>query len=205
MRLPRVSIAGVMLVVAIAALDIAVARAVLMANPQAVAWAAFMPNPIVVTGGALPCIALQWAAFSVIRGRGRARAFWLGFLAFGSVITAAFLWAMLFPRIYAVARARTFVKAPGSVLFPLWMSYDRLVWDRIGRLLFDFNTSPATFVATAARVVFQALVWSTPQLLVALIGGLIAWWLFGVRRAGPRTESLDAAGPSWQPSSYSGH
>ena len=166
----RSSIAGVMAIVAVVALDIAVARAVFASNTQ------------LLIGGALPCVALQWAAFSLFRSRGRARAFWLGFMVGGSMITASFIWAMLFPEVLGVTRTGAVVKTPGSSLYAVWAGYGRFIGDRIGPIPNPFGVVP---------IVFRAILWSVPQVTIALVGGFMAWGIFSMGGVSPRAESFE--------------
>src|SRR5947209_18664618 len=71
MRLPRFSIGRLMIVVGLIALNLSAVRAFVSIEP----W--------LLIGVAPAGLALQLAAFRLIRSRGRARAFWAGFLAAG--------------------------------------------------------------------------------------------------------------------------
>ena len=181
MKLPRHSIRWVMVVVAVVAFNIAVARVAVASNPE------------ILIGGALPCIALQWAAISLLRRRGRARAFWVGFTILGSLITASFVWAMLFPEVLGITRDGALVKTPGSPLHPIWMRYGQLVGERIGPMLFDFGAKPEPY--GMAMLAFRGLLWSLPQFLLASVGGLIAWGAAGAVGSRPRPGGLGGPPP----------
>ena len=115
--------------------------------------------------------ALQFGVFQAVRGRGRARGFWVGFVAFGFATMLSFVWSAAFrestPSLLWIAYTKHANRFLNSVSH-VWDFYNRT---RIHPVL----------VATLA------LVWSVPQLVIALVGGLVARSLSGrpgVGRAG---------------------
>ncbi len=163
MRSRPLSIAGWMGFVALAAFDIALGRFVAAANIQ------------LFLGAVVPFVILQGAVYRWCFRQGRARAFWLGFMVCGSLITASFVWAMLFPEVNGITRAGAIVKTPGSPMYSIWMRYGSL-GDRIAPLFVDLETDdPEPFKGPIA--VSTVLLWTLPQLLIALAGGLLAWGL----------------------------
>jgi hypothetical protein len=184
MKLSHCSIAGLMGFIAVAALDIALARF------------AFAANSELLVGAALPLIVLQWAAFSWRRGRGRARAFWLGFLVCGSLITASFVWAMLFPEVMGITRTGALIKTPGSPLYAIWSSYTHIVGKPIVPSLIKWSGNPDSLVSVIT--LFRMLLWSLPQLVVPLLGGVIAGRLHQWNETGARRPGSQHAGLSTQ-------
>lgn len=171
MRPPRSSIAAMMAAIAVVALDIAVALAVFASNTE------------LVIGGTLPCVALQCVVFRLLRRPGRVRAFLLGFAVCGSLITGSFLWAMLWPEVHGITRTGALVRMPDSPLYAMWMIYARLAGDWLCALLIDFSADPDPL--GVGLIAFRAFLWSIPQIVIALVGGVIAWRIFGVRADSP--------------------
>jgi hypothetical protein len=165
---PRTSIAMLMVFVVLAALNFLVAR--LLLDFDAEILAAIAP------GG----LTLQLALVQVIRRRHALRAFWAGFIA-GLIVTAALCaWGMARDR-RTISRfdpslgKRVVVSpSPGAPLWPWWPSYRRLAYQTIvsfpgGRALLD------RYDLTAFSVL--AVVFFLPQLLVALVAGLLALFI----------------------------
>jgi hypothetical protein len=147
---------------------------VVVALNGAIARALFAYDEEILIGIALPGLALQWAIFSLLRRRLSNRAFWISFSAFGSMAMTSFVWGRFLqselialaypgqpPRLVYVTRVTAF-----------WMDYGSYAGHLLEPWLgsFQFFADPQGFAA----VVIQALVWSLPQLLVALVGGLCA-------------------------------
>jgi hypothetical protein len=84
MRRPRFSIGRLMIVVGLIALNLSAG------------WALLAIEPWLLIGVAPAGLELQWAAFRMIGSRGRARAFWAGFLAAGTLAAWSLVGAMLF-------------------------------------------------------------------------------------------------------------
>src|SRR5262249_16796812 len=89
MTLLRISLRTLMVVVVLTAVDLTVVRAF---------WGSkynVLPG-IVGTG-----LALNAGLFCLLRARGRARAFWVGFLVAGLLTGASFAWALCYPKVSA--------------------------------------------------------------------------------------------------------
>jgi hypothetical protein len=174
----QVSIAGVMTIVAVVALNAAIARAL------------FAYDEETLIGIALPSLALQWAVFSLVRRRLSNRAFWISFAAFGSMAMASFVLGRVLPNeLIAVAypgQPSQLVNV--SRVSAFWLGYGSYAGHLLEPWLgsFQFVADPKGFAA----VVIRALVWSVPQLLVALVGGLCALVIgparFGILGQSPR-------------------
>ena len=157
----QVSIAGVMVVVLIVALNAAVARAL------------FAYNAEILIGIALTGLTLQGAVFRLARRRSN-RVFWVSFAAFGSLAMASFIWGMTLPReLVAVAYPGQSPRLVNvSQVSALWLGYGRSA----AVVLEPWLGHSQRFADPqgVAAVLVRSLVWSTPQLLVALVGGFCA-------------------------------
>ncbi|QEH38782.1 hypothetical protein OJF2_73900 [Aquisphaera giovannonii] len=169
----RFSIAAGMVVVLIVAANLTVATAL------------FAHNAEIFVGMAPTLIALQAVAFRLLRRRSNP-AFWLGFLAFGSLAMASFAWGMTLPReLVAVAYPGQSPRLVNvSKASSLWLSYGSSAGDVLERWL--GSSRQLVDPEGPAGVLVRSLVWSAPQLLFALAGGLCAMGLarLGVSRLG---------------------
>jgi hypothetical protein len=133
--------------------------ATLMAVVAAVAVTAgivrvFTPiNPNYPAAIAPMAFALQLGSIGLIRTHGRARAFWVGFVAAGSLALLSLLFGLAFH---------------GSTLNRLWYFY----FEFTGIPLFEWF--PQVFMREAIRVPATAAILLVPQLFAALFGGLLA-------------------------------
>jgi hypothetical protein len=158
---PRTSIAALMTVVAVVALNGGVAR-LLIGLEDGDYW--------LVASAPIACT-LQFGIVRLIRRRGLARAFWGGFVSAGSAALASLLWALAFE---------------GSALNGVWTRYVRA----FEGLLMKYLSSQSFGVrAEVAEVVCAGLILFAPQFLIALAGGLlargIARWRLGPMPAAP--------------------
>ncbi len=144
MKMPRLSIAKLMGLVVVVAVDL-------------VAWRALFPY-IEHLGFvlALSGIALQVGLLGLIQGRGRNRMFWAGFLASGTLALMTYVWEE------SVPNNRTMIGSP-------WLTYMVAV-DRYLPAL-SLRSSPRGWSAT--QVATNTVVLFLPQLLIALAGGLL--------------------------------
>jgi hypothetical protein len=162
-KLPKISIAKLMLLVAIIAANLAVGRVL-------GAYHLVLPVAIALTG-----LALQAGALALFRSRGRRRAFLVGFLVFGSVAMISVIWALVFtPNVDITQDPSTgkmiTIEIPGSRMWTIWSSYVEFVDACLaGRL--QINLDPLGILV--------AVIWSLPQLLIALTGGLFAVLIAG--------------------------
>lgn len=140
----RVSLATLMAVVLVAAINLAAGRA-------------FLPRlgPMGWVIG-LSGLALQIGLFGLIRKRGQDRVFWAGFVAAGSLALMTFVWEE------SVPNNKTPFGSP-------WLTYMLLI-DNIMPSL-SFRTPPGGWPAT--RLAVNAVVLVLPQLFIALAGGLL--------------------------------
>ncbi len=186
MRLPRISIGRLMIVVGLIALNLSAARALLAIE----AW--------LLVGVAPAGLALQFAAFRLIRSRGRARMFWAGFLAAGVLAAWSLVGAMLFRTsvnvgINLTTGQRITLTTPGyraaDLAWVAWKGYVELVENGLARLP---TTAGILTGGDASTAVVGGLVAFLPQFLIALAGGLLAWSLAGARWARHRREASAA-------------
>jgi len=192
-----------MAVVAIVALNAAVARAL------------FAYDPETLIGITLTGLALQGAVLRLVGRRHSNRAFWISFAVLGSLAMASFVWGRILPtELIAVAYPG---KPPRLVnvsrVSALWLGYGRYVGECIEPWLVKvpIATGPDGIVA----VVVRAVVWSLPQLLVALVGGLVAWGIskmvksrLGLLRESPRGAAAQrgaVAESARRPTSFADH
>jgi hypothetical protein len=162
MKPPRLSIAKVMAVVAIFAINMAALRYLHSYDED------------LDQGIALAGFALQFGVFQSIRNCGRVRTFWLGFVALDSAAMISFAWCVTYHN---------------STMFLLWSEYTRYankyanstthIWDFYNRTQIE----PVCVIA-------QAVIWSVPQLIIAFFGGLTARSIITPTRL-PVTPRLD--------------
>lgn len=178
MKPPRFSVAKLMAVVSLVAVNLAAARAL-------ISYDLFL-----LTGIALPLLTLQVGLHRVICRRGRVRPFWAGFIACGLGAIMSFYWALAFPngvgRYVDPGTGRVVeLIPPGSLAWTLWSYYDEFVKSCIERLP-DALQIDLDGVDVVSEVM-SSLIWSLPQLLLALAGGLLV--ALAVRRPG-KTSAL---------------
>jgi hypothetical protein len=150
-KLPRLSIGNLMVIVVAAAINLAIGRFL----------GAYIP--IMLTAVALTALVFQAASVALVRCRGRTRAFWAGFLAFGLMAMLTVIWAIVFAPKMGIAldpaTGETIdVKIPGSLKWYLWASYIKFVEMFLANQL-QLSVDPMS--APALRI------WSLPQLLIA--------------------------------------
>ena len=176
MKLAPFSIAKLMVVVVAVAINLAIVRLLAAYSPV-------LPVAVAWTG-----LALQAGGLAVILGRGRARAFSVGFITFGAIALATVIWAMVFATNTGIAYdpstgKTTTITIPGSPLWTLWSNYFEFVGSFLVEKL-QVNIDPEGFLA--------AVIWALPQLLIALAGGAIALLLVGRRHTRTRRASGDS-------------
>jgi hypothetical protein len=172
----RITIAKTMVIVAIVALNAAIARALWDRNPE------------VLIGVAITGLAVEWAFFCFMRGHHRSRAFWLGFALLGSVALGSFVVGMSVPRevvgTAVVAGKIRYLNV--SSLSALWMRYATLVSDHLETWLPRFGIG--TDLGPVAVISIKAVIWSLPQLFLAIVGGSAVWLLSRMIRIYSRTN-----------------
>jgi hypothetical protein len=162
---PRISIAMLMAFVVLAALNFTVARLLFDFEPE------------ILAAIALSGLTLQLALFQVIRRRHALQAFWAGFIAGLTLMAGLCAWGMFHDRKItsrfdpSLGKRVVISPSPGAPMWPGWPSYRRFAYQTIvsfpgGRDLMD------RYDLTALSVF--AVVMFPPQLLVALVTGLMA-------------------------------
>jgi hypothetical protein len=184
-KLPRLSVAKLMAVVALVDINLAAGRVLCSYDP------------ILLTGLALPWLTLQVGLYRVNRRRGRVRMFWAGFIACGLGAMLSFYWATDFlkgvGRYVEPGTGKVITQvSPGSPMSVVWSRYDEFVNSCLEHLpaalqidLDDEGVVPA---------VTLALVWSLPQLFIAFAAGLLAYSV--VRRFGKTSDDNATQSPS---------
>jgi hypothetical protein len=169
MKVPRPSIAEIMTVVGIVALNLAAARA-------------FSDDYHELLCGVAPmAVTLQIGLLSLIRSRGRLRAFETGYAAFGSLAMASFVGAVFFCPSDSVtidpktgqAVVRTL---PGAPIWVLWNRYGRLVFKTLESLPncdFIVGDGGDSHGNDGVPLGTKALIFSLPQMVFAVAGGLL--------------------------------
>jgi hypothetical protein len=121
-------------------------------------------------GGILIFSALQAGLWCLVHGKGRPRRFWLGFEVSGiAAVLALFSCELL----------------PGSPPARLATSYT----DIAARLAFTLSPPPLADRLDEHWELYLAVVYFVPELVAALLGGMIAARLYGKRRTLARTSS----------------
>lgn len=144
MNWPRPSIARLMTIVGVIALNIAALRFLLYSRME-------------LAFGILPiAIALQIGLFQAIHSHGRSRVFWTGFCIAGTAAAASFIWAATFENSWLANRWNPYTFAANRFLHTYLP----------GLGLSMFSPNKLIIIATLA------IIWFTPQLAAALIGGL---------------------------------
>ncbi len=181
MKPPRLSIAKLMVVVVIVAINFGAARIL------------FSYNTEMLIGVALSGIVLQLGLYQLLRSRGRGRAFWAGFITCGLMATMSFVWAILFPEVIGIDfdnnGSMATVRTPGSPLYTAWFGYAEFVSDHIiGPILESHSMNSRinfdSYLGGALLVSIRVVVRFVPQLLIALVGGLLTSLI--VRRWGKK-------------------
>jgi membrane protein YqaA with SNARE-associated domain len=173
MRVPRLSISNLMIAAGVIAVNFAAARALLSIHRLA------------FVGAVLIGLALQVGLFRLIRSRGHARNFWIGFVAAGSLALMCFVWAMLTPptgmRQTNPSDRVTYYHTPGSAMWRLWCDYNNFAATNLVPLPGSYRfLGMATGNMPTATL---AVIGFAPQVLIAALGGLLTWALgFAIER-----------------------
>jgi hypothetical protein len=174
MKLPRFSIAELMTVVGIVALDVAASRALLEDNG--------------LLGGVAPMgLTLGIGAYWLIRCRGRVPSFWAGFLAFGAMAMMSFLGAALSRPVDSIAidpktGQAVVTTIPGSTIWSLWAGYGRFVFKALEGLTdseWIIGDGGDPHGHDGIPFITKAFILSLPQLVFAVAGGVVARLLVG--------------------------
>jgi len=188
-KTPRLSIASLMVLVLIVAANLGAARVL------------FSYNEEMLIGIAPSAIAFQIALIVMLRGQGGRRAFWCGFLVCGLLATATFVWAMSFPEVIGISfrnGSMTLYKTPGSPLYTIWHGYTDFVVKRLVEpIILDPRINPGANRDSLVGGLFiggiRSVIWSLPQLLLAVIGGFAAVLTVGWRNRASAGRSHVAA------------
>lgn len=158
MRVTRFSVSRLMVLVGIIALNLAAARGLAASSEDLMV-------------GVIPTVlVLQVALFCLIRTRGRRRAFWVGFLMAGLLAVLSLVGANQFSGSLALA---TDAVTGGTriVVYDAYFGCKQM--DAIWTAYVD--TVVQWFPNLPVYPLVDAVVLLIPQMLAALIGGLLAW------------------------------
>jgi len=135
MRLPRLHVRTVMLLVAVVAIDVTAIRAVFSKAMTFGVGLSALINTIPIA------LALNFGLLSILRSRGRAQVFWVGFLVCGSTTMMSSAWAALTP----AGSVHPTTGAPnkilhGSTMWLLWNSHFDFTVNCLKALGFDIES-----------------------------------------------------------------
>jgi hypothetical protein len=158
MRMPRVTLGRMMAAVALVGANAALLRAAVRADIQ---------MPLVVGP---PFLLLEVAAWRARRDRRPGRAFWVGYLVLGGIVTGSAIWALTHSAEYGMLPNGTYgLVRPGSVLSVAWLSGCQ--WGI--QLLMDLAALVLGRDAESVELVLAILVFYAPQIGAGIAGGLI--------------------------------
>jgi hypothetical protein len=176
MSVLRISLRTLMVIVGLAAVDLAACRA--LWNPKHTALA----------GIALTGLLLNAGLYLIVRARARPNAFWVGFLLTALLAAGSYAWAMTYPKLSAtffdIATGKTVtIHTSGAPLSDEWDSYLNFVEQLIEGLPDKWNPFLSSrFIEMLA----DASIAFAPQLIAAILGGLLFWLMTPVLRAAIR-------------------
>lgn len=134
MRMPRFTITRMIILIGVLAVNLAAGRTL------------YSERPDLLLGIAFSGVAIQFGLFLAIRGRGRKRAFWLGFVLSDAVALASFIGGELHPYFPKLGPDAPMVPgmSGGCPMYGIWHAYIDLVTERlpsleIGREIDDFD------------------------------------------------------------------
>jgi hypothetical protein len=178
MTAPRVTLSGLMLVVAFLAANLALLR-------LPVPFDLRRSIPLLI---GLPLVLLEVAAWGAWRDRRPGRGFWVGYLLAGGLMTGSLAWALLRSPVYGVRPDGTFgVVAQESGLDHFWRA-------GLPAGIEGVRSVAAGLLGVVPAPVVVALivaVASVPQVAPALVGGLIGRRIAGWRAAGANLPGVE--------------
>ena len=163
-----------MVVVGIAALNLAAVRIL------------FLYNSEMLIGVALIGLALQVGIFRLMRSRGRGRAFWVGFVVCGLTAMMAFVWVVRSPGVILVSSTGGYYKEYEPPMYSALCECRDVAMERVLYPIFvSLHVDPMSHrdskLLQASFMGFNAIVWFLPQLFIAMVGGLLTGFM-GRRR-----------------------
>jgi hypothetical protein len=171
MRHPRLLIGTVMIVVAIIAIDFTLIRAIFSKAAAFGLGIQALINTVPIG------LALNIGVLCMLRTRGRARAFRVGFLVCGAIAMMSAAWAALTP----AGSVRSATGGPneiryGSGIWFIWQSYFIAATNCLESLGFDIRSfsPPSLDKPGVGYITIVGLMAFVPQVVAALVGGLVA-------------------------------
>jgi hypothetical protein len=165
MKMPRLSIAQMMVIVGVIALNATIIRVALEFDEEGNVLGLFAPM-------ALLC---QASLFGLICSRGRRRFFWAGVLLFGSLATIEFIWDVT-----------TYQKDS------LWLKYGDFAVRSLRAMtdsVWIVGSGPDPHGHDGVPVWTRMIILATPQLAIAVAGGLLCCSPIASKERRPPTES----------------
>ena len=161
-----------------------------------------------VVGIAPGTVAVEVGLLMLVTCRGRARAFWAGFVMAGALAATSYLWSMIYgrPVYFAVRNGRLIGRwwgggqlgSPWNGLANLWHSYALIAAKCVELLPFEHQMKIRWWDSEPKVMVVSALLLFLPQLLMAVMGGLLGQciaWIVGRRRGCAAIGSISGGAP----------
>lgn len=182
MRLPRLHVRTAMIVVAVVAMDFTAIRAVFSRAMTFGVGLSVLINTIPIG------LALNFGLLRILRARGRAQMFWVGFVVCGTLTIMSSAWAALTPLGWVHPRDGTpnyFLV--GSTIWWLWNSYFDFTVNCLKALGFDLRSfsPPSLDNPGIGFITIVGLMSFIPQLVIALVGGWVTWSIMPKRPVSP--------------------
>jgi hypothetical protein len=169
---PKVSLVMLMAIVGTAAVDVSL-------GSDLTAY-----RPFLLVGVAPGTVAVEVGLLMLVVSRGRARAFWAGFVMAGALAAASYLWSMMYGHsmYITVTKGRLTCSwwAPGPLGSPwnglanFWYAYGLLATKCLECLLYLSRIRVRWWDSQLNVLVVSALILFLPQLLIAMLGGLLS-------------------------------
>ncbi len=171
MRLPRLHVRTVMIVVAVVAIDFTAIRAVFSKAMTFGGGLSALINTIPIG------LALNFGLLRILRTRGRAQVFWVGFLVSGALTMMSSAWAALTPAgsVHPTDGTPNYI-LHGSTIWWLWNSYFDFTVNCLKALGFDIRSfsPPSLDKPGIGFITIVGLMSFIPQLVIALVGATVA-------------------------------
>ena len=159
MKRPRLSIARLMVLVGVIALNFAIARAL------------FAESYVLLVEVAPIALVLELGVFRLVCGGDQTRGFWAGFVAFGAMAMLSLLWAWFTPPTgHRSTPGKTYPSSPGSAIWNLWDGYFHFA---VMNLLPLPGSKMILGIGGEIPVITAVFIFLLPQLLIAVVGGLV--------------------------------
>jgi hypothetical protein len=192
MHTPRLLVRTVMILVAVVAIDLTALRAIFGLAMNFGTGLQALINTVPIG------LALNISLLRIFRTRGRARAYWVGFLVCGLLAMMSAAWAALTPEgsvLSTTGGPNTILH--GSRIWFLWQSYFVFMVNCLEALGFDIRSfSPLSLDDPGiGYTTIVGIIAFIPQLAIALVGGLFARSINRKERSRPDPSSPERLTP----------